>query len=76
MARMARIKMDGEAAAYHLYGRMAGVKGEYPLTKPLYRKRPSASTRGPLLCQRHDKVPAPAGHLFRFDYSRKGRFGN
>ena len=38
MARMARIKMDGEAAAYHLYGRMAGVKGEYPLTKPLCRK--------------------------------------
>lgn len=38
MARMARIKVDGEAAAYHLYGRMAGVKGDYSLSKPLCRK--------------------------------------
>lgn len=38
MARMARIKVDGEAAAYHLYGRIAGVEGEYSLTKPLCRK--------------------------------------
>ena len=38
MARMARIKVDGEAAAYHLYGRISGVKGEYTLTKPLCRK--------------------------------------
>ncbi len=29
MARMARIKADGEAAAYHIYGRIAGVKGDY-----------------------------------------------
>ena len=38
MARMARIKMEGESAAYHLYGRVAGMKGEYTLTKPLCRK--------------------------------------
>ena len=38
MARIARIKMEGEAAAYHLYGRSAGMKGEYTPTKPLYRK--------------------------------------
>ncbi len=38
MARMARIKVEGESAAYHLYGRIAGVKGEYTLTKPLCRK--------------------------------------
>ena len=38
MARMVRFKMEGEAAAYHLYGRIAGMKGEYSLTKPLCRK--------------------------------------
>ncbi len=38
MARMARIKADGEAAAYHVYGRIAGVKGDYALSKPLCRK--------------------------------------
>ena len=38
MARMARIKVDGESAAYHVYGRMAGVKGDYSLSKPLCRK--------------------------------------
>ena len=38
MARMARIKVDGEAAAYHLYGRVCGCPGEYPLSKPLCRK--------------------------------------
>ena len=38
MARMARIKVDGEAAAYHLYGRIAGLKGEYTLANPLCRK--------------------------------------
>jgi len=26
MARMARIKVEGEATAYHVYGRIAGVK--------------------------------------------------
>ena len=35
---MAKIKVEGESAAYHLYGRIAGVKGEYALTKPLCRK--------------------------------------
>jgi len=29
MPRMARIKVDGEIAAYHVYGRIAGVKGDY-----------------------------------------------
>ncbi len=38
MARMARIKVEGESAVYHLYGRIAGMKGEYTLTKPLCRK--------------------------------------
>ncbi|MFC1766169.1 transposase [Planctomycetota bacterium] len=38
MARMARIKMEGEAAAYHVYGRVCGSQGEYPLSKPLCRK--------------------------------------
>ncbi|MFC1764665.1 hypothetical protein ACFL6U_21675 [Planctomycetota bacterium] len=27
MARMARIKMEGEAAAYHVYGRVCGSQG-------------------------------------------------
>ena len=39
------------------------------------RYRPSASLRGPLLCQRHDKVPATPGHFFPFDHSRNGRSG-
>ena len=38
MARMARIKMDGEAAAYHVYGRVCGSPGEFPLSNPLCRK--------------------------------------
>jgi len=38
MARMARIKVDGEAAAYHVYGRIASFKGDYALSKPLCRK--------------------------------------
>lgn len=38
MARMARVKMDGEAAAYHVYGRVCGSPAEYPLAKPLCRK--------------------------------------
>ncbi len=38
MGRMARIKMEGEAAAYHVYGRVCGSKGDYPLSKPLCRK--------------------------------------
>lgn len=38
MARVARIKADGESAAYHLYGRVAGERGWYPLCKPLCRK--------------------------------------
>ena len=38
MARMARIKVEGETAAYHLYGRIAGVEGDYSLAKPLCRK--------------------------------------
>jgi putative transposase len=38
MARMARIKIEGESAYYHLYGRVAGVKGECHLSKPLCRK--------------------------------------
>lgn len=38
MARMARIKVEGEAAAYHVYGRVCGSKGDYPLSKPLCRK--------------------------------------
>jgi len=38
MARMARIKIEGESAYYHLYGRVAGAKGEYTLAKPLCRK--------------------------------------
>jgi hypothetical protein len=35
---MARIKMEGQAAAYHVYGRVCGSQGEYPLSKPLCRK--------------------------------------
>ena len=38
MARMARIKVDGEAAAYHVYGRIASFKGDHALSKPLCRK--------------------------------------
>ena len=38
MARMARIKVDGEAAAYHVDGRVCGGKGDFPLSKPLCRK--------------------------------------
>ena len=38
MARMARIKVEGEAAAYHVYGRVCGGKGDFPLSKPLCRK--------------------------------------
>ncbi len=32
MARMARIKVDGEAAAYHVHGRIASFKGDYALS--------------------------------------------
>ena len=39
MARMARIKAEDQAAAYHLYGRIAGVEGDYSLAKPLCRKK-------------------------------------
>jgi hypothetical protein len=35
---MARIKMEGESAAYHVYGRVCGFQGEFPLVKPLCRK--------------------------------------
>jgi hypothetical protein len=35
MARMARIKVDGEAAAYHVYGRIASFKGDYAHRKHL-----------------------------------------
>ncbi len=38
MARMARIKVAGEDAAYHVYGRVSGEKGFYPLCKSLCRK--------------------------------------
>ncbi len=30
MARIARIKIEGEVAACHLYGRVCGSKGDYP----------------------------------------------
>ena len=38
MARMARIKVEGDSAAYHVYGRIASFKGDYSLSKPLCRK--------------------------------------
>ena len=38
MSRIARIKVDGEAACYHVYGRIASFKGDYALAKPLCRK--------------------------------------
>jgi REP element-mobilizing transposase RayT len=39
MPRLARIKIDGGGAFYHLYCRTAGPKGEYPLDSPLVRRK-------------------------------------
>ena len=39
MARRARLKVTGAGAWYHLYSRMAGKKGEYPLAEKHHRRR-------------------------------------
>ena len=39
MARIARVKIDEGGAYYHLCGRVAGVKGEYPLADKRCRRK-------------------------------------
>ncbi len=39
MARLARVKIDEGGAYYHLCGRVAGVKGEYPLADKRCRRK-------------------------------------
>ena len=39
MARMARIKVDGAESWYHVHVSVAGVRGEYPLSDPICRKK-------------------------------------
>jgi hypothetical protein len=39
MARLARIKIEEGGAYYHLCGRVAGIKGEYPLDSKRCRRQ-------------------------------------
>ena len=39
MARLARVKAEDGRAFYHVCGRVAGVKGEYPLDDKRYRRK-------------------------------------
>ncbi len=39
MARLARIKIEEGGACYHLCGRVAGIKGEYPLDSKRCRRQ-------------------------------------
>ena len=39
MARLARVKAEECGAYYHLSGRVAGLKGEYPLDDKHYRRK-------------------------------------
>ena len=38
MPRLARVKIEGGGAFYHVYARIAGLKGEYPLDSKLCRR--------------------------------------